>query len=374
MSIGGGHYELESTYEVFGIVFYANIDKWVLPQKFMDAIYSEDPKEYGLPFDSGFVVVPDRIKKERKTRNGAERNINLKTKNDNQKKGPSLPQDEVLAAKKKMAEKRSDQACPLRIAFFFKKGEEDTNGYTLDGQSSLAVSTAIDICNDLGLFSANGLDDLLRLWSDGGPKHFKTLEHIYYVTTLLKSFQRVERWYFAPYFGWSICDQWFSVIKRRVEEMAADNRGVKTLDDVGKAISRSASGYALELTAGQYQSARERLPLNGTYTTTDTFVKSEFIFEVVALGKVRGKTDTTDAWKTHTISTIEDAPITDKDRDYDDNFLGKSKSYLRAITPVDDKRHRVPRRKVDEVASEELELSESESSGFDSESGSEYNE
>src|SRR5690242_14800493 len=101
----------------------------------------------------------------------------------------------------------------------------------MEGQTSLAVSLLLFILLKSGLFRANKVTNLLRIWSDGtllftfssfprrhpgGPHHFKTKEHFYFLTTLLLYFQHVERYFFLAHFGRSAVDHWFGAMKQRV--------------------------------------------------------------------------------------------------------------------------------------------------------------
>jgi len=89
----------------------------------------------------------------------------------------------------------------------------------------------------------------------GGPHHFKTKEHFYFLTTLLLYFQNVERYFFLAHFGWSAVDQWFGAMKQRVRsalpppppppaqvaEFAANFRGLESIDDAAHLIAESDS-------------------------------------------------------------------------------------------------------------------------------------
>ena len=100
---------------------------------------------------------------------------------------------------------------------------------------------------------------------------------------------------------------------------------------------------------------------------------------MTGLGTFRVTDDTINQiWTNQSIKLTGNDPISDEDMEYDREFLGKSKTYQKQITPADAKRKRVPSKKSSpfdepsydselENSSENSSSENSENSDYDSE-------
>ena len=354
-SHGVGHYELEKTGEFCGLVFYKNGGAWTIPPGLLELLTTADADDYLLPFSDLVDKVPNIPKRPRRTKEEMEgvektpRNENIKTKNKKIKNKRIEPTEEIKEAKKKIKIKIEQRSHSIRIAFYFEKGFTNEDGDSLEGQSSLAVSCAFKILIETKFFEVNGVSNSIRIWSDGGPHHYKTLEHLYFVSWLISHFKVVERYFFDAYYGWSICDQWFGGLKRDIGEVSSNNRGPDSVDDIGKIIARN-NALAIKLDPSYYNETRDLFPESGNYQSSDSFIKKNNIFIVTGLGSFKVTDDTINQkWSNHTINITGNEKKTEKDEKYDNEFLGKSKTYINQITPTDKKRQPVKKTRFSDL-------------------------
>jgi len=272
----------------------------IFPEKLDGAKYLPEKEGIEIPFSEEVVVKPEANPHKRKRRtkeeiardeaNGVPRPprklSNLAEENQASKELPQLPDVQGQAQR--------EFKSPFIHYFDFIA----VNGQTIDGQTTSFVEVSIQKLVDGGLFSANGITELL-IWSDGCGKHFKAYDHLRYVSVLIgqDGLQVVTRRFLWPGFSFNWCDAHFAKMKLQLLKSQQNAHWPDTLEDVARLLFRLSRTMIFVLEEEEYEDVHQPRQLEPDLP----FMRENLEFVIVSQGVFRARRTTDALYVEHTL-------------------------------------------------------------------------
>lgn len=140
----------------------------------------------------------------------------------------------------------------------------------------------------------------IEVWSDGGPKHFKMKECMYYFSTLQHRYNTTITYnFYQSYHGHNSCDAAASHAKKRINEQQRDNNiPLNTATDLVGPINTLKHTFA-QLAPSMQKSTLQVSKMDG--------IKSYFMYKFPDIGIITTHTDSTAVTPSKTYTLQVDA-------------------------------------------------------------------